>query len=498
MKSLVCFPEPFPDEDFRSIIFRYHLRSTNTQFSESQFELFGVRSNKQDVFPKKLNHLIEKLTIGHTFTIEGFLFNNTWYGLYKVFLSTERNERLLNNIKYGAANLGITYIGHSVLTSEIKFCPICVDDDEKKYGEVYIHRLHQISFLDICPKHYARLLSQCPLCKLNLFNLNSFVYLKSMVCSCGQKLPINYVYRNDEHVTIQISLLNDLVSLRELHHQISIEYFRYKILDKLNDIGYITPAGLILKSQLFSDLNNLPSNEILKALSLTNKSLSHGYNIFNKKSMVNFIGFYLFLAHHLGSTLVEILKPNRVMREKVTRINVLISNKKQPCIFSAGLSELIQAKQQVSSTSEVDKREMIRQRMNNFLLKNECMTRKEIRMKQYSIFTWLVKNDAEWFKDRAIKKIDSRIREMYFIEMDKDLQQKIKDAGNRIGSDYHSSVDQMTILSFLSASDRFHFKTFAHDFLPAARQEIANYVESPKQFISRVNQDIVNHNYNKE
>lgn len=86
MSRILMFPEPFPDEDFRSIIFRYHVRSANADFSESKFELFGTTSYKQTVFPRRLNYLLGKLPIGSTLSKELLLYNHTWYGLYKVFI----------------------------------------------------------------------------------------------------------------------------------------------------------------------------------------------------------------------------------------------------------------------------------------------------------------------------------------------------------------------------------------------------------------------------
>lgn len=101
MTSIISFPEPFPDEDFRSIVFRYHLRSANKEFNESRLELFGTQSYKLPLFPKNLNHLVNKLPKGHRFSINGLLFDHTWFGLYKVFLSADRQMRVFSNIRYG-------------------------------------------------------------------------------------------------------------------------------------------------------------------------------------------------------------------------------------------------------------------------------------------------------------------------------------------------------------------------------------------------------------
>lgn len=35
----------------------------------------------------------------------------------------------------------------------LRYCPLCVCEDREQYGETYWHRVHQISPLNICPKH---------------------------------------------------------------------------------------------------------------------------------------------------------------------------------------------------------------------------------------------------------------------------------------------------------------------------------------------------------
>jgi hypothetical protein len=140
MGHIVGFPEPFPDEDFRSIVFRYHVRSPNVEFYESRFELFGVRSYKQTMFPKRLKYLFDNLPVGHTFTIDQFLYEHTWYGLYKAFFTPDRNKQMLYNITEDSSlkrnPKGQPAIhAQSILASEIKYCPLCMEADDKRFGE---------------------------------------------------------------------------------------------------------------------------------------------------------------------------------------------------------------------------------------------------------------------------------------------------------------------------------------------------------------------------
>ncbi|GKU76628.1 TniQ family protein [Paenibacillus sp. L3-i20] len=489
MTSIISFPEPFPDEDFRSIVFRYHLRSANKEFNESRLELFGTQSYKLPLFPKNLNHLVNKLPKGHRFSINGLLFDHTWFGLYKVFLSADRQMRVFSNIRYGTN----TQHGHppvkelSVLTLTIKYCPLCMQNDEYEYGEVFIHRMHQLSFLEVCPKHKVRLLSNCPICKNHLTNPDQGVLLKLMECNNGHRLPVEYIVEKEEFVKTQISLAEELITLRDRHYELSNEIIRDELLAQLYRRGYITPAGLILKKQLFSDFNRKISSDIRNALNLTNHSLWFINNIFKKEYMVSYIGFYLLLTRLLGNTLVDVLKPNALISEKIFLKQELSQrNQNQKELVTKGMSEIIQARQQIGASIEIDeKKDKMRQRMSVLLLDNDFKTRSEIRRKKGYLFNWLLINDTQWLEERIPRKIDSKWRKLDFEDMDEDLQQKIHIAGISIDSNYPLPIRQSTLLQLLNAYDRNHYKTYVNEFLPKAKEEISKFVETPKQFLIR-------------
>jgi len=58
---LVYFPKPYPEEDFRSIIYRYHIRTGKLQFEETNKELFNVSSRRNIYFHHNIGELISLL-----------------------------------------------------------------------------------------------------------------------------------------------------------------------------------------------------------------------------------------------------------------------------------------------------------------------------------------------------------------------------------------------------------------------------------------------------
>ena len=56
-EMLPFFPAPYPDEDFRSIVYRYHIRSKNVNLMNTKQELFNIKSLKNNHFPRNYNYL---------------------------------------------------------------------------------------------------------------------------------------------------------------------------------------------------------------------------------------------------------------------------------------------------------------------------------------------------------------------------------------------------------------------------------------------------------
>ncbi|MCX4173720.1 MULTISPECIES: TniQ family protein [Paraburkholderia] len=71
----------------------------------------------------------------------------------------------------------------------IRFCPRCLDDDFRTFGEPYWHRTHQLPNVTCCPDHRIRLKSCCPRCGRGyLADGASRAPLPRMQCECGWRL----------------------------------------------------------------------------------------------------------------------------------------------------------------------------------------------------------------------------------------------------------------------------------------------------------------------
>ena len=153
-----CFPDPFPDELFYSACARFsdHVQYRNK--AKIIKELFGS-SNVWPIIdlPCHLGAFIERLPIGHSYTIDTIINNHTLLPLYSPFIGQERimaiREQMITgdgqslHRKIGIAHPDVPRI------SQIRYCPNCLKEDKKSFGEAYWHRLHHIPGVEACHIH---------------------------------------------------------------------------------------------------------------------------------------------------------------------------------------------------------------------------------------------------------------------------------------------------------------------------------------------------------
>ncbi|ETT74139.1 Tn7-like transposition protein D [Paenibacillus sp. FSL R7-277] len=489
--------------------------------------------------------MLNKLPIGHTFTAELFLYEHTWFGLYKVFLTDERNKAMYQNILYGsnARNAkGQPQISgaQAVLSSEIKYCPICVSNDEETYGEVYVHREHQLSFLQLCPSHRVQLFSKCPTCMNSYGDTHSGHLLKEVACKwCGDALPsgeveLNLLYK------MQIKLLDDLVFVRDNHMTLSVDTLYVKLMQLLFANNYITLRGELKKKEILSFIKGENAHFKIMGYDLLNIGIKYFRGcIFSRNSMVKFIPFYFLLAQLLSDSLKQLIESENTYAIEIPfgngpwaclnrkcetyglpRINhcardvnnssgvysikyycdnckhvsrmkgevTSVYKMKKTDNIQLAINEIQVARQQVaavSSTNFEDRREEKRMAMIKLLTGRTYRTRTELRKQAQYLFSWLMHYDKEWLVLRIPPEIYHSKKKLDFSAIDQELQQKIREAAESIPSDYHLPIRRGTIISKLSKLYSNRFKQYYRDKLPLAVLELDKYVETTQEYLIR-------------
>ncbi|MEC0270479.1 TnsD family Tn7-like transposition protein [Paenibacillus anseongense] len=294
------FPSPYDEEDYRSIILRYHYMTGNDRIYKTINNLFGFSvhsyNNSLGVIPHSLNKLASNKGLSLNQTIPE---KNTVIPIIKPFLN-EKNRTLLNEYIYNYGTHGnplIKFI-YKLISTKIRYCRICLDEDYENVGECYIHRLHQLIFIKFCYKHHVPLIIDKDdnlLINRHKINSGNFIYLE-----CGE-----------EEINIKRNLLTDISTLLSFVESIDCNFIYEKFIQVLGYKGYITHLGKIKKRVLFSNfLNEMP------------KSLCEEYNLytylkayklsklFNKEKMNADFMVYLFLMRFLCGSVLDFLKSN--------------------------------------------------------------------------------------------------------------------------------------------------------------------------------------------
>jgi len=154
------FTDFFPDELIYSANARLSKLICYSSSKSLVSELFGSSSaaNITDL-PCRLSNLLAAFPVGHCYTVDYLISNHTLLPFYGPFLPIQRVEQLKqdmagdNGLK---AQLRCGIAGSSISTPEwLRFCPLCINADKKKYGDFYWHRLHQVPGVNVCPTHHV-------------------------------------------------------------------------------------------------------------------------------------------------------------------------------------------------------------------------------------------------------------------------------------------------------------------------------------------------------
>lgn len=269
--TLSFFPTPFPNEDFRSVLYRYHIYSGNKEIHETCLDLFGIRSDYFTIFPRYLDILFSKFPLGHTLTVEIILNEHTLFPILKPFVHEHRIGQLYNEIRVGG-NFKDSLIGRltgnkngKFTSTEIKYCPYCIEEDSRNYGTCYVHRDHQFAFLNICKKHHTNLISHCSECGEILS------YLSDYRCSNGHilSMQLSKPNLNDSILIHSLGVYDDMQYLLNNSESIKMAIIAQRFIEHLARTKYLEYNGMRIKrKELVNELSRC-CEKLFKSMGLS-------------------------------------------------------------------------------------------------------------------------------------------------------------------------------------------------------------------------------------
>ncbi|GFZ94113.1 hypothetical protein GCM10008018_45680 [Paenibacillus marchantiophytorum] len=314
MYNLGFFPTPYPNEDFRSVVYRYHYYEHGTVYSKTIQQLFGLNTFKIRHLPRNLEFLGQR--VPRQVKMSDILLKTTLHRLFQLFTTKDQSKEIINDVLYGdegKTSLAGVLSGSSekgMISENICYCLECLNDDYKTYGECFVHKYHQVQYMDVCYKHNVYLISRCPTCDEVLARSIGDNLLSKPECPNGHLLVDDDLNQTDTLGQLKYDLIRDIIYLNENNSDLDAVEMAQKFIACLGDRGYIHPSGIVYKTQLLQGFFEYYSESKLIELGQKKSQLYARRTIkrlFNPEYMNSQILFYILLMRFLDRSVEQFL-----------------------------------------------------------------------------------------------------------------------------------------------------------------------------------------------
>lgn len=240
--------------------------SGNSIFERTNAELFDISSNKNVMFPSKLNILMKKLFAGDPNLCEYLINNHTWIRLIICFVTNEDRKKVNAYLRSGNENPKNNILNVvNLFSKEIKYCPHCLHEDYNEFGVCYVHRAHQFKFFTCCYKHRVELISSCPDCDYPLSKNSSANLLSKPMCpNCLLIITDKKLQKVSITLNYQNILFEDICTLSNHSDILHAEYIQRKIMMKMWELNLIHYRGRLMRYELLEKISESFSYEQLE------------------------------------------------------------------------------------------------------------------------------------------------------------------------------------------------------------------------------------------
>jgi len=248
---IAYFPPAYPDELLYSICARCFDRVGYRSKQALVQELFGTRTILACIeLPSHLDTLIAALPAGHHYTADQLIDDHTLLPFYGPFLPPARLYRIRQHMRGNKGPMIHTRAG--IMASRVplprwlRFCPLCLQEDQKEFGECYWHRIHQVPGVEVCPIHKVYL-QKSTIPAQDRETRYEFVSAKRATRQMVWQSPVSVAPRHEVLLSLALDALW-LLSERHLSQGPHFLYRRYSQL--LADLDLATYKGRVLISEL--------------------------------------------------------------------------------------------------------------------------------------------------------------------------------------------------------------------------------------------------------
>ena len=308
------FPTPYPNEDFRSLIYRYHYYTLGSEYSKTIYQLFNIKTLKVRHLPRNINYLVSQLS--SSINADYLLKETTVINVIRGFCGEEMMRKVVDDINNGKEKHKISAAGilsgsseGGIFNEHYRYCIQCLLSDYETYGECYLHKYHQFRYLDVCYKHQSLLITHCPECNELLTKSTGENQLNKPQCPNGCSLFRN-IFNEVKEKEIKVNLLSDLIFLSEGDSSLKTFELSHKFITCLGEKGYIHPSGIINKQKMLREFIAFYPEGVLEGYGLPSVVFKRRTvkRLFNPHFMHLFIPLYILLFRFLAGSAKSFLQ----------------------------------------------------------------------------------------------------------------------------------------------------------------------------------------------
>ncbi len=367
------FPRIYEGELLYSIVSRYKLKAGIINKKALMKDLYGKEVTLNSIyFPVHIEALISNMPPNIVINEKDIIENNTLFKIFSAFLDENRRKivynGMLNEEGFNAFQpLGL--VGSKVLMKDkLFFCEKCVAEDISKYGESYWGVIHQVPGVYTCSKHKLFLK------ETEILSTNSRVEYSCL----DENIRGKEIVDNFDFININLKYTNMVKDLYKLDLESkSKEFFDAFYIDKLREKGFASKNGSLKQNEIEEAFIEYYTQEYLELMQSKVKKGNSWIRRFvrNSKKQKHILR-HLLMIQFLGLTIEEVFNTEEV---KGKERYIYIPNPRLD-------------------------RDTQRERWLQVLKDNAGLNKSQYKKIGKGLYSWLYKNDNEWFEQVTPKK----------------------------------------------------------------------------------------------
>lgn len=477
---LAFFPTPYPDELLYSICARYHQRSGHTNVGHTMREWFGSRQAAAVVdLPTRLHSIVDQLPPQTLHTAMTLVNCHTMFPLYRPFLPMNRVKRILRLMDgecTGNVHMTVGQTSSPVLPLKyLRFCPSCMNDDDRDYGESYWHRSHQLPGVRVCNRHESWLVDS-DIRVGGCCSRQSLVPLGPGVAALQELLHEERHFCHHSWLAKAAHcLLNDRIYEQAIGHLKLRKRYLYSIYRR----GMASAAGRLEANEFIESFLKYYGEEFLASLhcgGAMHRTDTWLLTLVHKYRKTSHPLHHLLLIRYLGLETDALLLGKSTRQQRVD-LRTGKRSLNQPSKPTSGEDAHL-----VNKAVELEHR---RGNWQNFSRAHPDLGTKALRQVMRADYAWLYRNDRTWLKENSPKQAPAVPKgRIDWQERDAQLSRVIVQAAEAI-KQLPGRPDRITVARIAKGLGQMASLCKRLDRLPESRIAFAAVVETKAEFAIR-------------